>query len=272
MENILLQMMAARQLGRAEILSNVHHAMRLLTSALEALSVGIDEDHLIAQSRQRSGEAQLSANPVSVPSARYVIFDFETNGIGKTSNIRICQVGATALTSDFEVVDHFSHFCNPIVKINKGAKEVHGLDQDFVSKFDSWDIVGGNFMRWLDLMRNADQDEPLTLLAHNGKRFDARILVSENARHGIEMSRNLYHCDSIDVMKAIFPGKNSYALGRIYEDVIGEQLQDAHDAMADVRGVIEILKRGHPGEVRTAIDTHQESFNHIIKRALKLSS
>tara|TARA_B100001094_G_scaffold42544_2_gene37300 strand:- start:3573 stop:4367 length:795 start_codon:yes stop_codon:yes gene_type:complete len=264
-------MMAARQMKKTEILSNVHQAMRLLTTALEALSVGVDEDHLVAMQRLRAAVAATKSVPVEAHPAKYVVFDFETNGIGKTANIRVCQIGATALSADFGVVDHFAHFVNPTVKMDKGATKIHGFDTDFVSKFDSWETVGANFMAWLDLVRNANKDNPLTLMAHNGKRFDARILVSENARHGIEMPRNLYHCDSIDVMKTLFPGKNSYALGRIYEDVIGEPLADAHDATADVNGVIQILKRGHPRELETAIATHQESFNHIIKRALKVT-
>lgn len=265
--------MAAKQMKRADIISNVAQAMRLITSALEALSVDIiDEDHFQAMQGQRSEkQAPLVLQAVRALPAKYVVFDFETSGIGKTTNIRVCQIGATALSEDFSVVDHFSHFCNPLVKMDASAVKVHGFNTDFVTQFDSWKEVGENFMSWLDLVRNAQQDNPLTLIAHNGKRYDARILVSENVRHGISMPRNLYHCDSIDVMKTLFPGKNSYALGRIYEELLGEPLADAHDAMADVNGVIQILRRAHRGELTDAIATHQESFNHIIKRALRVT-
>lgn len=263
-------MMAAQQMNKAEIISNVHKAMRLLTSTLEALSVSTDEDHLYAMERQRAAASE-TTTMADVQKARYVVFDFETNGIGKTANIRVCQIGATALSEDFTTVDHFSHFVNPLVNMDERAQKVHGFDTDFVSKFDSWEVVGVNFMKWLDLVRNTNNEQPLTLMAHNGKRFDARILVSENARHNIEMPRNLFHCDSIDVMKTLFPGKSSYSLGQIYKDVIGEPLADAHDAAADVNGVIQIMRRGHPGELKNAIAHHQESFNHIIKRALKIN-
>ena len=264
-------MMAARKINRAEILSNVHQAMRLLTGALEALAVGADDDHTVAMQQQRRVSVAPQTMTVEAHPARYVVFDFETNGIGKTSKIRVCQIGATALSEEFEVIDHFAHFVNPIVKMGKEATKVNGFDTDFVQNFDSWEIVGANFMRWLDLLRNANQDNPITLMAHNGKCFDARILVSENARFNIEMPRNLYHCDTIDVMKTLFPGKNSYALGRIYENVIGEPMPDAHDAQADVNGVIQILNRGHPVELTRAIALHQESFNIITKRALKVT-
>jgi len=285
-------MMAARKVNNSEILSNVHNAMRLLTSAIEALSVNSfheEQTTLLSSAgapdksiplnwntppyvvRQRTGSPPVAVQNAQVAPARYVVFDFETSGIGKTTNVRVCQIGATALAEDFTVIDHFAHFCNPLVKMDQGAQNVHGFNTEFVSKFDSWEVVGGNFMRWLDLQRNASQDHQLTLMAHNGKRFDARILVSENARHGIGMPRNLYHCDSIDVMKILFPGRNSYSLGRIYEDVIGNPLADAHDAMADVNGVIQVLKCGHLGELTDAISLKQESFNHIIKRALRVT-
>ena len=266
-------MMASKQISRREILTNVNKAMRLLTSALEALAVEDDEHPPCRQmARQRFEEAVVQSPCVATaPRARYVVFDFETNGIGKTANIRICQIGATALADDFTVVDRFSHFCNPLVKIDKCATKIHGFDEDFVTNFDSWKVVGENFMQWIHIMRSADHEHPVTMMAHNGKRFDARILVSENARHGIEMPHNIYHSDTIPVMKALFPGRSSYALGKIYEDVIGSPLPDAHDAMADVNGVIEVLKRGHPAELTQAIETYQESFNHIIKRALKVT-
>lgn len=263
-----------KQLSRSEILSNVHHAMRLLTSALEALSLEREDSAptVLGTRLQRLGPSAATEAAVEIPPAKYVVFDFETNGIGKTSKLRVCQIGAAAMDENFTIIDRFTHFVNPLAKVEAGARKVHGLDQDFVNKFDSWEIVGSNFMKWLDLLRNADQDQPLTLMAHNGKRFDARILVSENARHKIELPRNLFHCDTIDVMKTLFPGKNSYALGRMYSEVIGVPLPDAHDAAADVAGVIEILKRGHPGSLAKAITEHKESFNLIIKRALSSSS
>ena len=260
--------MACRQLqlrNKHEILSKVHQAMRLLTSALEALSFEPDEEE------QHPRQMKITPSP-AVPTAdpaRYVVFDFETNGIGKTKNIRICQIGAAALTEDFTVVDVFSHFCNPLALMDDGALAVHGLNEDFVEKFDTWSVVGGNFSKWLDLVRGADQEKPLTLMAHNGKRFDSRILVSENARHGVDLPQNLHHCDTIDVMKILFPSRNSYVLGRVYNDVIGFTMPDAHDAMADVNGVIEILKRGHPRALVNAISAHTESFNHVIKRVAK---
>ena len=111
-----------------------------------------------------------------------------------------------------------------------------------------------------------DNNAPLTLLAHNGKRYDARILVFEHDRHGLGLPRNLYHADTIDVFKQIFPGRRSYKLGELHAWVLGRELENAHDAMADVDGMCALLSHVGRGAVGAAVEASSEALESIAQR------
>ena len=97
----------------------------------------------------------------------YVLYDFETNGLGKTDGIRICQVGAVALDQNMREIATFNEFVNPLVAIDPGATAVNGIDADFVSKKPGWNIVGQWFNDWIEEHRG---NGIVNLVAHNGKR------------------------------------------------------------------------------------------------------
>ena len=44
----------------------------------------------------------------------YVLWDTETNGLGKTDGIRICQIGAIALDQTMREISTFNQFVNPV--------------------------------------------------------------------------------------------------------------------------------------------------------------
>merc|ERR1712224_1159878 len=110
-------------------------------------------------------------------------------------------------------------------------------------------------------MRGSDAACTVTLLAHNGKRFDARILHFEHVRHGLPTPPNLFHADTVDVFKCTFPARASYKLGETYRDVVGHDLSNAHDADADVVGVCELLRKAQ--DVHKAIEQSTVSFSVI---------
>ena len=98
----------------------------------------------------------------------FVLFDFETGGLGKTSDIRICQIGAIALSQNMEVLGEFDEFVNPRRDISPGATAVNNITNDFVKFLDDWSKVGLRFNQWIAGFAKGLQ---VTLCAHNGKRF-----------------------------------------------------------------------------------------------------
>lgn len=216
---------------------------------------------------------QVAAPPAPTQGPVYVVYDFETTGLGKTADIRIRQVGAKAMNAHFKPIGTFSKFVNPVVPTSKGAKKVCGItkeNEEMVASMPKWDITGTDFQLWCEEMRGNNQDIPMYLIAHNGKRYDARILCFENQRHMVpDWQVNKHSVDSIDLFKKLHPGQATYKLGDLYHDVFGTPMKNAHDALADVDGVISLLNYFDQDDVVDAIDMHSESFNAVLKRCMK---
>lgn len=197
--------------------------------------------------------------------ACYIAFDFETTGLGKTEHIRIVQVGARALDASLRPVDQFTSLVNPTIRIQRGAIEVHGISDERVASEETWAVIGLRLNQWMSRVRGP-ADGALTLLAHNGKRFDSRVLVFEHARHGLSLPPNLHHADTLDIFKRTFPGRPSYKLGEMHEGILGCELENAHDAMADVDGVCALLRRAGAEEAAAAAEACSEALEAIVKR------
>jgi len=177
---------------RSATLAQITRTLATLTLQIEALSTPPPPPHFahapprlarqthyivnngeeVVTAKMPSPIARLATAPCKRP--LYIVFDFETNGLGKTSGIRVVQVGAQALDSDFVTVSAFNEFVNPLAAIDPKAVAVHGIDPAFANQCAAWDDVGTRFNKWMDDVRH-DDAQPLVMLAHNGKRFDARM-------------------------------------------------------------------------------------------------
>lgn len=209
--------------------------------------------------------SELLGHTCAAAGACYIVFDFETTGLGKTEHIRIVQVGARALDASLRPVDQFTSLVNPTIRIQRGAIEVHGISDERVASEETWAVIGLRLNQWMSRVRGP-ADGALTLLAHNGKRFDSRVLVFEHARHGLSLPPNLHHADTLDIFKRTFPGRPSYKLGEMHEGILGCELENAHDAMADVDGVCALLRRAGAEEAAAAAEACSEALEAIVKR------
>jgi DNA polymerase III alpha subunit (gram-positive type) len=196
----------------------------------------------------------------------FVLLDFETGGLGKTDEIRVCQVGAIALDQEMNALGEFNEFCNPRVDIAPGATAVNGITNDFVKHLDGWNKVGLRLNQWISGYSNG---LPVTLAAHNGKRFDFRILAFENARYKIPNLPNLYSTDTIQVFKELFKGCNDYKLGTIYQEQFHEKIPDQHTALSDCKAMHRLLGCGDHKLVRDKMFKYRESFDCVLKRCYK---
>ena len=209
--------------------------------------------------------SELLGHTCAAAGACYIVFDFETTGLGKTEHIRIVQVGARALDASLRPVDQFTSLVNPTIRIQRGAIEVHGISDERVASEETWAVIGLRLNQWMSRVRGT-ADGALTLLAHNGKRYDSRVLVFEHARHGLSLPPNLHHADTLDIFKRTFPGRPSYKLGEMHEGILGCELENAHDAMADVDGVCALLRRAGAEEAAAAAEACSEALEAIVKR------
>ena len=204
----------------------------------------------------------------------HVFYDFETTGLGKTQDIRIAEIGAVHVSPfDGEVLGQFRALVNPNVRMSQDAENINGLTSSKLQHCPQWKTIGQQFNDWLESLRSSHPDQAIILSAHNGKRFDSRILVFEHYRHHLQLPSHLYHADTIPFFKLSLK-LDSYSLNNIYKHVFGHRVPNAHTALGDVKAMAKLFEwvvvTQDEGEiVHTWCHRHQESFDVIEKRCLR---
>lgn len=162
-----------------------------------------------------------------------VCWDIETTGLNPKEDFMI-QLAVSKFSKDtFEIVDSKKWYIKPAhnYTISPQAQEVHGLTKEFI------DANGVYFKEissaFFSMIEDAD------LLTYNGNTFDIKFLNEECKRWGLPLpidGKNFYDAFS---MECRFNPRN---LSAVYKKYTGVDLEDAHDALADVNATIEVFK------------------------------
>jgi len=190
-----------------------------------------------------------------------VFFDLETTGVN-TSHDKIVQIGAIKLNIDgTEEVKNV--LINPTIPIPAGATAVHGISDEDVKDKPKFNQIAKSFAAWL---RGCD------LAGYNSDNFDIPMLIEEFSKAGVEFPED--GTSFVDVLK-IERRVNSHTLGNTYKRYTGDELEGAHDALADVRATLTIFQKqlevnpDLPKEA-AAIDRHCQGENKRVDYAGKL--
>jgi DNA polymerase III epsilon subunit-like protein len=110
--------------------------------------------------------------------------------------------------------------------ISPGSIAIHGITEDMArSRGRPFLQVFTDFMTFIG-------PRTKTIVAHNAK-FDVSVLRSEMLRHGINLSliEELNFRCTLELYRERF--LKPIRLGVLYEDIFGEQFEDAHNSLAD---------------------------------------
>lgn len=179
------------------------------------------------------------------------------------------QVGTIIVQHEFEAKVKVDH---PVFWKNY---EIHGLSQKDVAHEETFDVVGFNFIEWIEMY--TDPEDDVILVAHNGKACDFPFLAVEFERHDLELPSQVKLCmDTLSTLrsykeklpyldapkdlwtKQTSKGKNAMTLESIVNFIVSDGGRDkeqtfenncgtAHDALADVRGCVYMLMPGEYG-------------------------
>jgi DNA polymerase III subunit epsilon len=158
-----------------------------------------------------------------------VFFDIETTGLNVIRD-RIIQIALIKLPKNDGPAQELSMLINPGIPISEESMMIHGITpKDLANKpvFQQvaqkiWDFIG-------------DAD----LGGYNSNRFDIPMLMEEFARVGMEFDISKRRL--IDAQR-IFYKMEPRTLKAAYRLYCQKELEDAHDALADVRATIEVFK------------------------------
>jgi DNA polymerase III epsilon subunit-like protein len=170
---------------------------------------------------------------------QYIAFDFETSGLpkgrkpvtretlGQYDTCRAVSLSAARFSSRGRLVDTFDAMILPTdFTISPGSVAIHGITEEMAkSKGRPFLQVFADFMTFIG-------PRTKTLVAHNAK-FDTSVLRSEMLRHDIDLSiidELNFRC-TLELYRERF--LKPIRLGVLYEEIFGEQFENAHNSLAD---------------------------------------
>jgi DNA polymerase-3 subunit epsilon len=163
-----------------------------------------------------------------------VFFDVETTGLNVIRD-RIVQIALVRLPKNDAPPAELSMLINPGIPISEESMMIHGITPKDLANKPTFQQVA---QKIFDFIGTAD------LAGYNSNRFDVPMLMEEFSRVGIEFDISKRRL--IDVQR-IFYKMEPRTLKAAFRLYCGKELEDAHDALADVRATIDVFK----GQLRT---------------------
>lgn len=157
-----------------------------------------------------------------------VFFDLETTGI----NIATDRIVEIALLKVYPNGNKESKtwLVNPEINIPKEASDIHGITNEKVANEPIFKELAPEISKIID---------GCDLSGFNSNRFDIPLLAEEMIRANVNF--DMKNRVAIDV-QVIFHKKEERTLSAGYKFYCGEDLENAHSAMADAIATYEILK------------------------------
>lgn len=163
-----------------------------------------------------------------------VVFDLETTGTSPNKD-RIIQFSAQKLNEKLEVVDELDISMNPGYPISPGASRVHGWTNKDLEDSPPFKKMAPKIVKFL---KDCD------FCGHNLVGFDLKMLMAEFERHTkfkvntAEGGRRLI--DTLKVSRKMRRG--GHRLAECLTHYCGEEIEDAHDGLADVKATVKVLR------------------------------
>lgn len=154
--------------------------------------------------------------------------DVETTGT-KVESDRIVEISIIKIMPDGQRLTYNS-LVNPIIKIPKEASQVHGIYQKDVMDSPTFHNIAQEVV---DFIGDAD------IVGYNSLKFDIPIIYTECERVGV-----FFDYKSRELIDActIFKRQESRGLSKAVEFYLGKELENAHQAEADVEATIEVFE------------------------------
>lgn len=179
-----------------------------------------------------------------------IITIFDTEVTGFLPEGRLCQLGM--LSFEAETMTPTFEYCTLIQQdgmcsMSKGAQDVHGISIEACNKYgvDLYEALN----QYIEAIKKSQ-----IIMAYNDD-FDRSIMVNEANIMGMKLPYPQRKClmkvardickipPTPKMMAANFKGYKNPKLSEAYEIIIGKEMVNAHNALADARACFEIYKK-----------------------------
>ena len=158
-----------------------------------------------------------------------VFFDVEATGLNVIRD-RIVQIALIKYPKNGDEPAELSMLINPGIPISEEAMGVHGITPKMLANKPTFQQVA---QQLYDFIGSAD------LAGYNSNRFDVPMLMEEFARVGLEL--DISNRRLIDVQR-VFYKMEPRTLRAALKFYCNETIENAHDALADVRATVDVFK------------------------------
>ena len=181
---------------------------------------------------------------------RQVVLDTETTGLEAGAGHRIIEIGCVEIVNRRPTSNRFHRYVNPDRAVDRGAVDVHGIEDEFLAKQPRFAEVAGEF---LEFVKGAE------LVIHNAD-FDVEFINHELRRlEGVP--HQIRECctvlDTLALARRLHPGqRNSLdALAKRYN--VDNSKRDLHGALLDAQILTDIYLAMTGGQVSLLLEADQ---------------
>src|SRR5688572_15982803 len=181
---------------------------------------------------------------------RQIVLDTETTGLEPNAGHRIIEIGCVELVNRKPTSNRFHRYINPEREVDRGALEVHGIENDFLATQPKFAEVAAELVEFLSgaelVIHNADFD--IEFLNHELKRLPSMPQEIRD-RCGV--------LDTLALARRMHPGqRNSLdALAKRYN--VDNSKRELHGALLDAQILADIYLAMTGGQVSLSLDTDE---------------
>ncbi|SHE93187.1 DNA polymerase-3 subunit alpha [Caldanaerobius fijiensis DSM 17918] len=158
--------------------------------------------------------------------SEFVVLDIETTGLNSRKDC-ITEIGAVKIRGK-EIVDRFSTFVNPGVKIPDNIVKLTGITDDMVKDAPSVEQVMKEFKAFVG---------KAVLVAHNAE-FDITFIKGKAQMSGIQFDNPVL--DTLQLARGMFPDLKNHKLDTVAE-FLNVDLKNHHRAVDDAQATADIF-------------------------------
>ncbi len=179
---------------------------------------------------------------------RQIVLDTETTGLEPAQGHRVIEIGCVELVNRRPTQNRFHRYINPEREVDRGALEVHGIENEFLATQPKFAEVAREF---IDFVRGAE------LVIHNAD-FDVEFLNHELKRLP-DFPAEIRDCcgvlDTLALARRLHPGqRNSLdALAKRYS--VDNSKRELHGALLDAQILADIYLAMTGGQVSLSLDS-----------------
>jgi DNA polymerase III subunit epsilon len=181
---------------------------------------------------------------------RQVVLDTETTGLEPGAGHRIIEIGCVEIVNRRPTSNRFHRYVNPDRAVDRGAVDVHGIEDEFLAKQPRFAEVAREF---LEFVKGAE------LVIHNAD-FDVEF-INHELRRLDGVPHQLRDCcavlDTLALARRLHPGqRNSLdALAKRYN--VDNSKRDLHGALLDAQILTDIYLAMTGGQVSLLLEAEQ---------------